>query len=147
MRVPFWIDLLEATLAPKAGFERLRALERNFVTELDVLPTILGLMGVWDAPEIALLRKPMPGVEFPGARRFGPAGLVVVATNCSSIFTCAFKNWGAMALTKKLVATENDTRWRCFDVASDPLEEHDLGPAACGDLQAVAEGDGRGTPF
>jgi hypothetical protein len=70
-----------------------------------------------------------------------------VLTNCSSIFACAFKNWGAMSLTKKIVATENDQDWRCFDVARDPLERHDLGATACGDLQALAEGDGRGTPF
>ena len=72
----------------------------------------------------------------------------VVLTNCSSIFACAFKNWGAMRGTRKLVATQNDAAWRCFDVADDPGEQRDLGVAACGDeLRALAEADGRGTPF
>ena len=143
VRVPFWIDVPAGTLAPEPA-ERLRARERQPVTELDVLPTLLDLMGLWGAPEIATLRRSMPGDsllrESAGPRPF-------VLTNCSSIFACAFKNWGAMSLTKKIVATENDQDWRCFDVARDPLERHDLGATACGDLQALAEGDGRGTPF
>ncbi len=143
VRVPFWIDVPEGALVPKQA-ARLRALERTPVTELDVLPTVLDLMGIWDAPEIAMLRRPMPGESL--LRRDAASGPVVL-TNCSSIFTCAFKNWGAMSASKKLVATENDSRWRCFDVANDPLEEHDLGAAACGSLQGLAEGDGRGTPF
>jgi glucan phosphoethanolaminetransferase (alkaline phosphatase superfamily) len=143
VRVPFWIDVPDGSLAPKQ-VARLRALERTPVTELDVLPTILDLMGIWDAPELSLLRRPMPGESL--LRKSGSSAPVVL-TNCSSIFTCAFKNWGAMQLTKKLVATENDTQWKCFDVATDPLEEHDLGAAACGTLRALAEGDGRGAPF
>jgi arylsulfatase A-like enzyme len=123
---------------------RLRALQDQPVTQLDVLPTLLDLMGVWGAPEIATLRASMPGESL---LRGGPAPGPIVLTNCSSIFACASKNWGAMSLTKKIVATENDENWRCFDLASDPLERRDLGAAACGNLQAVAEGEGRGTPF
>ncbi len=143
VRVPFWIDLPEGSIGPGA-VARLRALEQAPVTQLDVLPTLLDLMGVWDAPEIATLRRSMPGESL---LRGGTAPKPVVLTNCSSIFECAFKNWGAMSLTKKVVASENDDRWRCFDIASDPLERHDLGVAACRNLQALAEGEGRGTPF
>jgi hypothetical protein len=143
VRVPFWADVPPGALAPEQA-ARLRAREGQPLTELDVLPTLLDLMGLWGAPEIAILRRSLPGEsllrESAGPRPF-------VLTNCSSIFACAFKNWGAMSLTKKIVATENDQDWRCFDVARDPLERHDLGAAACGDLQALAEGDGRGAPF
>jgi glucan phosphoethanolaminetransferase (alkaline phosphatase superfamily) len=143
VRVPFWIDLPEGSIGP-GQVARLRALEQAPVTQLDVLPTLLDLMGVWDAPEIAPLRRSMPGESL---LRGGTAPKPVVLTNCSSIFECAFKNWGAMSLTKKIVATENDDRWRCFDIASDPLERNDLGVAACRNLQGLAEGEGRGTPF
>jgi len=109
-----------------------------------VLPTLLDLMGIWGAPEIATLKRSMPGESL---LRGGAPPRPVVLTNCSSIFACAFKNWGAMSQTRKVIATESDDGWRCFDVASDPLERRDLGAAACGDLQALAEGEGRGTPF
>ena len=35
---------------------------------------------------------------------------------------------------RKLEAREWDNRWHCYDVGSDPREEHDLGPEGCGDL-------------
>jgi len=70
-----------------------------------------------------------------------------VLTNCSNIFACAFKNWGAMQGTRKLVATQNDAGWKCFDLADDPDEKDDLGGDACGPLAELASGGGRGTPF
>jgi glucan phosphoethanolaminetransferase (alkaline phosphatase superfamily) len=143
VRVPFWIDVPPRALEP-AQSDALRALKDEPVTHLDVLPTLLDLAGLWDAPEIATFRRAMPGQSL---LRGGTPRRPVVLTNCSSIFTCAFKNWGAMSGTRKLVATENDEHWRCFDVAKDPEERHDLGAAACSDLQTLAEADGRGTPF
>jgi glucan phosphoethanolaminetransferase (alkaline phosphatase superfamily) len=146
VRVPFWIDAPErgtGSLSP-AEASHLRALEATPVTQLDVLPTLLDLMGVWNAPSVAPFRRSMPGASL---LRGGSEARPVVLTNCSSIFACAFKNWGAMDGTKKILATENDPNWRCFDLADDPLERRDLGPAACGGLQAIAEADGRGAPF
>jgi hypothetical protein len=46
----------------------------------------------------------------------------------------------------KLEAREWDTAWHCFDVLTDPREEHDLGAAACGDMQARAEALHGGLP-
>ncbi len=143
LRVPFWIDAPSAALTQTEA-TRLRDLEDVPVTELDVLPTLLDLLGLWDTPEIEGFRSAMPGQSL---LRGGTPSMPVVLTNCSSIFACAFKNWGAMSAMRKIVATENDPNWRCFDVRSDPAERHDLGAEACGDLRALAEGDGRGTPF
>jgi hypothetical protein len=143
VRVPFWIDVPAGALTP-AQAARLRARQGEPLTQLDVLPTLLDLMGLWGAPEIAALRRPLPGESLLGERT---APRPFVLTNCSGIFACAFKNWGAMSRTRKIVASESDQDWRCFDVARDPLERDDLGAAACRDLQALAEGDGRGTPF
>ncbi len=141
VRVPFWID------APGLDAERaarLREARDRPATQLDVLPTILDLMGIGEAPELAALRAPMPGRSLLRAPA-DPAP--VVLTNCSAIFSCAFRNWGAMRGTLKLLADERDRDWRCFDVARDPFERRDLGAAACGDLRSLAEGEARGRPF
>jgi len=70
-----------------------------------------------------------------------------VMTNCSQLFSCAVQNWGAIRGTRKLVAAEGDSAWHCYDVGLDPAETNDLGAPACGDLRALAEGEGRGRPF
>jgi hypothetical protein len=143
VRVPFWIDAPRDALDAEAQ-ARVRSLQDVPVSQLDVLPTMLDLMGIWDAPEVATHRGAMPGESL---LRGGTAGRAFVMTNCSPIFACAFKNWGAMRASRKLVATQNDTAWRCFDVERDPHEQVDLGPKGCGDLRALAEAEGRGTPF
>jgi glucan phosphoethanolaminetransferase (alkaline phosphatase superfamily) len=143
VRVPFWIDLPAGALGPEQE-SALRALRDAPITQLDVLPTLLDVMGVWDAPAIAHLRAAMPGESL---LRGGTPWRPVVLTNCSSIFACAFKNWGALGGDRKLVATQNDSAWRCYDVARDPGERQDLGPGACPELAALAEQGGRGTPF
>jgi glucan phosphoethanolaminetransferase (alkaline phosphatase superfamily) len=144
VRVPFWIDAPPGSVDADAR-ARLRSLQDTPLTQLDVLPTMLDLMGLWDAPEVQHLRGAMPGDSL---LRGGTPGRPVVLTNCSAIFACAFKNWGAIQGFRKLVATQNDTRWSCFDVEHDPHERTDLGAAAgCADLQQLAEADGRGTPF
>jgi glucan phosphoethanolaminetransferase (alkaline phosphatase superfamily) len=143
LRVPFWIDVPRDALTPDAA-ARLRALQDVPLTQLDVLPTVLDLMGVREAPEVAPLRAAMPGESL---LRGGTPERAVVLTNCSSIFACAFKNWGALRGAHKLLATQNDSAWRCFDLERDPDELDDLGPEACGDLRVLAEADGRGTPF
>ena len=68
-------------------------------------------------------------------------------TNCTELWACAFKNWGAIQGTKKLIAHQGDHAWNCFDVSTDPEELDDLGPEACGGLKALAEGTLHGRPF
>jgi glucan phosphoethanolaminetransferase (alkaline phosphatase superfamily) len=143
VRVPFWIDAPPGVLTAKQEAS-LRALADTPVTQLDVLPTLLDVVGLWDAPQIAPFRRAMPGASL---LRGGTPGQAVVLTNCSAIFACAYKNWGAMRGAMKVVATQEDVDWKCFDVARDPAEEKDLGAAACGDLRDLAEAQGRGTPF
>ena len=144
VRVPFWIDAPAGRSTPDARGEAAGAPDVP-LTQLDVLPTILDLMGIWDVPRAGghLHGRCRAKACFAAGRPDSP----VVLTNCTSIFACAFKNWGAMRGSRKLVATQNDARWRCFDVEQDPQESLDLGAEACGDLRALAEADGRGTPF
>ena len=123
----------------------LRALETAPLTTLDVMPTLLDLAGILDAKSIAPLRAQMPGTSL--LRGGSTADRGIVMTNCSELWQCAFKNWGAVKGTRKAIAHQYDHDWSCFDVKDDPKELHDLGSAACGDLVTLAEGAGRGRPF
>ena len=87
----------------------------------------------------------MPGTSL--LRGGSPADRPLVMTNCSEIWQCAFKNWGAIKGSRKLIAHQFDAAWSCFDTSVDPEEKHDLGEAACADLQVLAEANGRGRPF
>jgi glucan phosphoethanolaminetransferase (alkaline phosphatase superfamily) len=142
--VPMWIDAPASTLSDEEA-ARLRALRDVPLTELDVAPTLLDLLGLWDDPAIASFRARMRGVSL--LREAPPADRAVVMTNCSELFSCAASNWGAARGARKLFAAQEDHAWHCFDAAEDPGETRDLGPAACGDLQGLAEAGGRGTPF
>jgi glucan phosphoethanolaminetransferase (alkaline phosphatase superfamily) len=144
IRIPAWIDAPDGTLTEDEE-ARLRALEEAPLTTLDVLPTLLDLAGVWDAPELAPFRARMPGQSL--LRGGSPASQAVVITNCTALWQCAFRNWGAMRGTSKVIAHQYDQDWSCFDTAKDPDEVHDLGRAACGDLSTLAEAAGRGRPF
>jgi arylsulfatase A-like enzyme len=125
---------------------RLEALRDVPLTMLDVAPTLLDLLGLWDdPPALSDRRRTLLGVSM---LRGAPApDRALVMTNCSELFSCSSPNWGAIRGSLKLFASEEDKAWHCFDVATDPDETHDLGPEACGDLRALAEGDGRGAPF
>lgn len=144
IHVPMWIDAPDGALAPgeTAALDAARDVP---LTMLDVAPTLLDLMGLWDTPPVVARRSVMRGVSL--LRDLPPADRAVVMTNCSSLFSCSSPNWGAMRGTHKLFASAGARRWHCFDVATDPDEADDMTPSACGDLQALAEGQGRGRPF
>jgi glucan phosphoethanolaminetransferase (alkaline phosphatase superfamily) len=144
LHVPMWIDAPPGALTD-GETAQLRSLRDTRLTMLDLAPTVLDLLGVWDDPGLAGWRSHVPGVSM--LRAAPPADRAVVMTNCSAIFSCSSPNWGAMRGPLKLFAGEGEHAWHCFDVAADPDEEHDLGADACGDLRAIAEGAGRGTPF
>jgi glucan phosphoethanolaminetransferase (alkaline phosphatase superfamily) len=144
IRIPAWIDAPPGTLteAEETNLRKLSDADAP-VTSLDVLPTMLDLTGMWDDPKIAAMRARMPGESL--LRGGSSPERAIFLTNCSELWQCAFKNWGAMRGTKKLIASQGDHAWNCFDVASDPFELHELGTPACGDLVELAEKHGR--PF
>jgi glucan phosphoethanolaminetransferase (alkaline phosphatase superfamily) len=136
IHVPFWIDAPPGTLTD-AEAASLAAARERLAFHTDVTPTILDLLGLWDAPELARYRETMVGSSLlrPEPREQKTLEL----TNCSGIWGCAFRNWGLMRGTRKLEGREWDSAWHCYDVREDPREERDLGPAACGDLPALAQ--------
>ena len=145
IRVPFWIDAPKGSLT---GDEEahLRALEKTPVTQLDVFPTVMDLMGLWDAPELGAFKPRILGQSL--LRGGSAPERPLVFSNCTELWACAFKNWGAVAGTRKLIAHQGDSGWSCFDVATDPKEEAPLEVGAhCGDLVPLAEKAMGGRPF
>jgi glucan phosphoethanolaminetransferase (alkaline phosphatase superfamily) len=144
IRVPFWIDAPPGTLTASEE-SGLRAIENVPLFNLDVLPTLLDLVGVWDDPGLGPLKKAMAGTSL--LRGGSPMDRALTLSNCTELWACAFRNWGAMKGWKKVLAHQGDHSWGCYDVMHDPEELDDLGPAACEDLIPIAEGQGRGRPF
>jgi glucan phosphoethanolaminetransferase (alkaline phosphatase superfamily) len=142
IRVPFWVDAPEGTLAPSER-QSLAAARDRFAFHTDALPTFLDLMGVWEAPETARFRGRLLGQSL-----LRPAGdaRAVPLTNCAAVWGCPFKNWGLMRGPLKLEARQWDPGWHCWDVLADPGERRDLGAAACGDLAGQASSVFGGPP-
>jgi len=134
IRVPGWIDAPAATLTDSER-HALDAASESLTWHVDYVPTLLDLMGIWDAPEIARYRSKMVGTSL----LRGLTTAAVPITNCTPVWPCPFRNWGMMRGKMKVAAREWDTDWQCFDVLQDPQERTNLGVAACGDLAALAK--------
>ncbi len=134
VRVPTWIDAPPGALSATEVSSILAARDEP-TWHIDLAPTILDLMGVWDAPEMARFRTRMIGTSLLRPER---TRAIVPMTNCTEIWGCAFRNWGLMRGPMKLEAREWDYDWHCWHVLDDPSEQHDLGARACGDLVGVA---------
>jgi glucan phosphoethanolaminetransferase (alkaline phosphatase superfamily) len=134
IRVPSWIDAPEGTLAPEEE-QSIHAARDEFVWHLDLAPTFLDLMGVWDDPALLPFRRRMIGHPLTRPERtVAPVPL----TNCTWVWECAFRNWGMMQGPLKLSAREWDGEYHCFDLRTDPEEANNLGEAACGSMSALA---------
>ncbi len=144
IHVPFWVDAPEGTLS-ESERAALLAIERVPVTHIDVLPTLLDLMGLVDSDKLIDILAKLPGRSL--LRGGSDPSQPKFMTNCSEIVACAFRNWGAMKDSKKIWAMEGDTQWSCLDIAADPLEENPLPLKECGDLVPFAERLGKGAPF
>lgn len=137
IHVPFWIDAPPGTLTD-AESAALTAARDELAFHTDVTPTLLDLLGLWDAPELARYRAAMVGSSLLRRERPTPPPALELS-NISGIWGNAFQSWGMMRGPRKLEAREWDNRWHCFDVIADPREEHDLGAEACGDLPVIAQ--------
>lgn len=134
IHVPGWIDAPPGTLS-EGERQSLVAAKEQFVWHLDLGPTMLDLLGLWDCPEMAPFRRRMVGHPITRPERtMGPVPL----NNCAWIWECAFRNWGMMRGPMKVEAREWDNEFHCFDVRRDPLEQHNLGERACGSLADIA---------
>ncbi|WP_437781988.1 sulfatase-like hydrolase/transferase [Sorangium sp. So ce1097] len=132
--VPTWIDAPEGTLAPEERASIAGARDA-FVWHLDLAPTFLDLMGLWDEPRLAPFRARMMGHPLTRPERtVAPVPL----TNCTWVWGCEFRNWGMMQGPLKIEAREWDGEFHCFNVLEDPLELTNLGEPACAPLPDLA---------
>jgi membrane-anchored protein YejM (alkaline phosphatase superfamily) len=136
IHVPTWIDAPADVLAP-AEREALSAARDALAWHSDLAPTLLDLLGLWDAPGVAPMRKRMLGTSLLRPRR---TSAILPITNCTELWGCSFRNWGVAKGTLKLESREFDADWHCWDLSRDPYEQHDLGTEACADLKSAAEG-------
>ncbi len=134
VHVPGWIDAPKGTLT-ESEEANLRAASDEIVFHLDLAPTFLDLLGVWDDPALAPFRARMIG--HPLTRRERTTQPVPI-TNCTWLWECAFRNWGVMQGPMKIEAREWDGEYHCFNVLEDPDEQNNLGEAACAPLPDLA---------
>lgn len=134
--VPTWVDAPEGTLAPEERAS-IEGAKDTFVWHLDLAPTFLDLMGLWDEPGLDPFRRRMIGHPLTRPERtVAPMPL----TNCTWVWGCAFRNWGMMQGPMKIEAREWDGEYHCFNVLDDPLELTNLGEQACAPLPDLARG-------
>lgn len=134
VRVKSWVDAPPGTLSPEEEAS-IEAAREQFVWHLDLAPTFLDLLGVWDDPAMAPFRARMIGHPITRPERtVSPVPL----TNCTWVWECSFRNWGVMQGSRKIEAREWDGTYHCFDVLADPEERVDLGERSCAPLTDVA---------
>jgi hypothetical protein len=132
-RAPFWIDAPADTLGIDEE-AHLRSLEEIAVTELDLLPTLLDLMGLWDASGLAPFRSKMPGQSL---LRGGSWSRPARHADCNAFFPCDSLRSGAFHANRNYVTT-NDEHF-CLDADTDrPMD-----PSACTDLRGFVERSNR----
>jgi glucan phosphoethanolaminetransferase (alkaline phosphatase superfamily) len=135
LRVPMWIDAPPGVLS-EDEVQHIKGARSDLLWHVDVTPTLLDLMGLWDEPALQPFRARMMGHPITRSVRTTEP---VPITNCTAIWDCAFRDWGMMQGSRKIEAREwGDDQYRCFDVLEDPAEQRSLGEAACAPLPELA---------
>lgn len=135
VRVPGFIDAPPGSLS-ESERANLRRSETEFTFHPDLTATAIDLMGVLDSPMIAEFKTQLAGRSL---LRPLDSERPMPMTNCASLWSCAFENWGLMQGTHKVFArTPYDTGWQCFDMVADPGETRSLDTPRCRSLIAQA---------
>jgi hypothetical protein len=108
---------------------------RRTTTHLDLLPTVLDVLGIWDNFSVKEWASAMRGRSL--LRAPVSSGIIPV-TNCTGMFACPLNTWGLLSDDRKLVAQVWDADWQCLRIDG-PSE--DLAPpsdAPCASLRALS---------
>jgi hypothetical protein len=133
LHVPAWI-LARGGALDAAQARALAAHSGDFVSHLDLVPTLLDAYGVLDDFAAAPLARRLAGRSL---LRSGKDDAVVPLTNCTQMFPCPVRTWGVMRGGRELVSQQWDGDWRCVDLGSGaPLS----GDPACDALRRASRG-------
>jgi glucan phosphoethanolaminetransferase (alkaline phosphatase superfamily) len=133
IHVPTWIDAPPGTLSDDEA-AAIKSKRDALLWHVDVCPTMLDLIGVWDDPAMTKFRAPMMGHPI---TRPELTTEPVPLSNVSWVWEYRGPNWGLMHGKKKIMAVRQDSQFECYDLATDPKEEKDLGVAGCPELTAL----------
>ncbi|HSO31306.1 MAG TPA: sulfatase-like hydrolase/transferase [Labilithrix sp.] len=135
VHVPAWIVAGDGALSP-AQSSALAEHAGRFVTHLDLLPTVLDALGLWDNFAVAPYRARMPGRSL--LRPYEERAPIPV-TNCTGMFPCPVNTWGLYGGDRKLVARVYDNAWRCLALGG-PEERLVEGPdPECARLRSISQ--------
>lgn len=133
IHVPAWIDAPAGTLSDDET-AAIAGKRDALLWHVDVTPTVLDLLGVWDDPKLAAFRAPMMGHPITRPELTTDP---VPMSNVSWVWEYRGPNWGLMHGKRKILAVRQDSQFECYDLATDPLENHDLGESGCPELTAL----------
>jgi glucan phosphoethanolaminetransferase (alkaline phosphatase superfamily) len=121
VHVPAWIASGNGALT--ASQERALADHAGrFLTHLDLLPTFLDALGLWDNFSVAAHRAVMPGRSL---LRPYEARAPIAVTNCTAMFPCPLNTWGLYGDDRKLVSRAWDGGWSCMALGDPGGEERE----------------------
>jgi hypothetical protein len=123
IHVPAWIAAGGGALSVEER-DRLVARHDTYTTHLDVVPTLLDMLGVWRGLAMAGSRSLMLGQSLFEAEWVERA---IPITNCTDLFPCPLNTWGILQGAHALEAQAWDGDWNCVDLSSG--KEHTRGPA------------------
>jgi hypothetical protein len=134
VHVPGWVIVGPGALTD----DERRALAdhaRRATTHLDLLPTVLDVLGLWDNFSVKAWSSSMRGRTL--LRPPVSAGVIPV-TNCTGMFACPLNTWGLLSDERKLVAQVWDADWQCMRIDGPSEEIAAPGDAACTSLRALS---------
>ncbi|MFO0588307.1 MAG: sulfatase-like hydrolase/transferase [Polyangiaceae bacterium] len=135
IHVPAWIDAPEGVLTASEEAQ-MRRKKDAYLLQYDFAATVMDLLGVWGAPEIAQHQNRVIGAPLTRPETWDrPRPL----TNVSWVWEYYLPNWGMMLGSKKVLARAEDPEYLCFDVLKDPHEQAPIvRDPACDALIAAA---------
>jgi len=133
LHVPAFIAEGNGALSPDERESLVRWRDES-VTHLDILPTVLDMLGVLDSFALRSLAPTLVGRSLLRPPR--PMQQPIPISNCTGIFTCPFNNWGMLDGFVSIQAQAWDGWWRCVDMRTG--QELPMSAAACSSLQAAS---------
>lgn len=121
------------------ALENVRHRERELVTHLDLLPTVLDAYGAWHAFGARALEKTLAGRSLLASAEVEPPEPAIAMTNCTALFPCPLNTWGVLGRGRVLAAQVWDHDWRCMELGGDRALAGD--DPECADLRRRSRQD------